>query len=290
MSYHRWPSSSGSSEPLTYIRGVALDVTTLITLVHVAGMLVVALLLTTKQTAWVEAAKFDTSFLASGRPWSLFTYAFCHDITRESIFFAVQMLMFFWFGREVERFIGRSAFAWFYALLCLMPPVGLAALNLFVPLHASGFIEGSSTIHLAVFVGFAIIYPNAQLLFGILAKWMAVVFLAISTLVYLVGHDWFLLLYFWLTMSVAWSMLRFAGVGGGFGWWNAVESWRMQRRERKIDQRRARNQLERAVEEQTVDEILEKISRNGMASLNERDRAVLERTRQKLVRRDAGQD
>lgn len=288
MSQHRWPSSSGPYEPLTYIRGVALDMTTLITALHVASMLVVALLLTAKQTALVELLEFRTTFLADGRPWAVLSYAFSHDITRESIFFAIQMLMFFWFGREVERFIGRNAFAWFYLLLCLLPPVALTALNLVLPMPVTGPLAGSSTIHLAVFVGFAIIYPNAQLLFGILAKWVAVIILAISSLVYLARHDWFSLAYFWMTMAVSWSMLRMAGVGGGFGWWNAYETWWIERSERKIARRRARHREAKVVEEKTVDQILEKISREGMSSLSAREREVLERTSQKLAERDAG--
>jgi membrane associated rhomboid family serine protease len=290
MSQHRWPSSSGSYEPLTYFRGVALDVTTLITAIHVGCMLVIAVLLTLQKGDFLNALVFKTTFLADRQPWTLFTYAFFHDITVESLFFALQMLMFFWFGREVERFIGRNAFLWFYALLCLLPPMAMSALSLVVPLASTGPISGSMIIHLGVFVGFAVIYPNAQLLFGILAKWMAVVFLGIYTLVYLAGHAWFTLTYFWLTMAVAWSMLRMAGVGGGFGWWNAYESWRVERSERKVEARRARRRQKKEEEEKSVDQILEKISQTGVGSLTDREKEILERTRQQLVQRDSGRN
>jgi len=288
MSQHRWPSSSGSYEPLTYIRGVALDVTTLIAAIHVLCLLLVTLLLAAKHGDWVRFLEFKASFLADRQPWTLFTYPFYHDITRENLFFALEMLMFFWFGREVERFIGRNAFAWFYALLCLLPPVALTAISRAGSLPLEYPIVGSSTIHMAVFLGFVVIYPNTQVFFGLASKWVATVLLGIATLYFLAQHNWFLLSYYWLTMLVSWSMLRMAGVGGGFGWWNSFESWRMERADRKVQARRARHRQAKAVEEQTVDQILEKISNSGMASLNDHERAVLERTRQKLVQRDSG--
>ena len=77
-------------------------------------------------------------------------------------------------------------------------------------------------------------------------------------------------------------------MGGGFGWWNSYESWRLERSERKVEARRARHRQEKAAEEQSVDEVLEKISLSGVASLTAREREVLERTRQKLVQRDSG--
>jgi membrane associated rhomboid family serine protease len=287
MSFHGWPSSSGNNAPLTYIRGIPVDVTTLLTAVHVFSMLVVAVMLTMGQSAWGALLQFRTDFLFTGHVWSLVTYPFFHNITEESVFFALEMLMFFWFGREVERFIGRSAFAWFYALLVLLPPVGLAAIRLALPsLIPNVPLYGASVIHFAVFVGFVIIYPNAQLLFGIVAKWMAVVLLGLFSIVCIANHAWFSLSHLWLTVGVAWSMLRMAGVGGGFEWFNWYQTWRMEKNEKRVQARRQRHQRARREAEQSVDAILEKISQQGMASLTPAERGVLERARQKLVQRD----
>jgi len=35
------------------------------------------------------------------------------------LWFAIEMYMLFFFGREVERFVGRRAYIWLYALLLL---------------------------------------------------------------------------------------------------------------------------------------------------------------------------
>jgi len=287
MSRYGWPSSSGNNEPLTYIRGIPVDVTTLLTAAHVAAMLVVAVLLTLDRGAWVQPLVFETNFLFTGHVWSLLTYPFVHDITRESIFFALEMLMFFWFGREVERFIGRVAYCWFYALLVMLPPVGMAALKLMLPgVFVSSQIDGSSTLHFAVFVGFVLIYPNTQMLFGILAKWMAVVLLGIYSVACIASHAWFSLAHLWLSVASAWSMLRMAGVGGGFEWLNWYQSWRVERTERRVEERREKQRMARIEAEESVDAVLDKISREGMASLTASERAVLERARQKLVKRD----
>lgn len=287
MSHHGWPSSSGNNAPLTYIRGIPVDVTTLITAVHVVAMLAAAVLLTLDRGGWLAPLAFKTDFLFTGHVWSLATYPFVHDITEEGIFFALELLMFFWFGREVERVVGRTAFCWFYALLVLLPPMGVAALRLAAPgLIADASLNGSSVIHFAVFIGFVLIYPNAQLLFGILAKWMAVVLLGIFSVVCIANHAWFSLAHLWLTVGSAWSMLRMAGVGGGFEWLNWYQSWQAEQSERKVEARRQRHRKARVEAEESVDAVLDKISREGMASLTASERAVLERARQKLVKRD----
>lgn len=287
MSRYGWPSSSGNNEPLTYIRGIPVDVTTLLIAVHVTAMLLVAVLLTLERGAWVEPFVFKTDFLFSGHVWSLVTYPFVHDITQESLFFALEMLMFFWFGREVERYIGRKAYCWFYALLVMLPPVGMAVLKLALPgLFEPSQINGSSTLHFAVFIGFVFIYPNTQLLFGILAKWMAVALLGLHTVACIANHAWFSLVYLWLGVASAWSMLRMAGVGGGFEWLNWYQSWLVERAERRVEARREKTRQAQIEAEESVDVVLDKISREGIASLTAAERAVLERARQKLVKRD----
>lgn len=282
-----WPHSSGNNQPLTYIRGIPVDVTTLLVGLHITTMLVIALLLTLSRGAWVEPFIYRTDLLISGRVWSLFTYPLVHNITEESIFFAVEMLMFFFFGREVERFIGRNAYCWFYILLALLPPVALSALHALAPsVITAESIYGSSTLHFAVFVGFAIIYPNMPLLFSIQAKWLAIVLLGISSVIHLAGHNWFHLCFLWISIASAWSMLRMAGVGGGFTWVNWLQSWHFQRHERKVEQRRQRHRKAALQAEESVDAILDKISREGIGSLTPSERAALERARQKLVKRD----
>lgn len=292
MFNHGWPSSSGNNAPLTYVRGIPVDVTTLLTAVHVACMLVLAAFLAADREAWVDALKLKPDFALTGHIWTLVTYPFCHNIVRESIWFAVQMAIFFWFGREVERFIGRNAFAWFYTLLVLMPPVGLAALRLLFPsLIANEGIWGSGEVHFAVFCGFALIYPGVQMLFGITAKWWALIILGLSVAFDLARKDWTSLAHLLLSVGVAWSTLRVAGVGGGFEWLNWFETWRMERADRRIRQRRrpaARKKERPADEALSVDAILEKISREGMASLSAAERAALERASQQMARRDAG--
>jgi membrane associated rhomboid family serine protease len=264
--------------------------TTLITAVHVVTMLAAAVLLTVGQGSWLALLAFKADFLFTGHVWSLVTYPFVHDITQEGIFFALEMLMFFWFGREVERVIGRTAFCWFYALLVLMPPMGLAALRLAAPgVIPDASLDGSSVIHFAVFIGFTLIYPNAQLLFGILAKWMAVVMLGIFSVVCIANHAWFSLAHLWLTVGSAWSMLRMAGVGGGFEWLNWYQSWQAERSERKAEASRQRHRNTQVKLEESVDAVLDKISREGMGSLTASERAVLELARQKLVKRDGSQ-
>ena len=107
--------------------------------------------------------------LRAGHFWQIATYAFVHP---PSIWFAINLYMLFFFGREVERFIGQRAFILLYVSLVLLPTLFLTIWGL------SGRIlyGDSSAVHFGIFVAFAAIYPNVELLFRIQVKWVALAF------------------------------------------------------------------------------------------------------------------
>ncbi len=109
------------------------------------------------------------------------------------------------------------------------------------------------------------------------------ILLGVSSLIDLAVHDETSLFMLWACTAVAYAAMRLIGAGRGTGWFT---NWLEERR----TQRLARRHQFKIVQEQKVtesmDAILDKISKQGVGSLDARERDILEKARAKLLRRD----
>lgn len=133
------------------VGNLKVDLTLLLVGLHTLTMVVGAVLAASGMGRWVEAGVFHAGDLQLGHVWTLVTYPFVHDIRSEGVWFALEMLMFFWFGREVESAIGRKPFALLYGSLALAPALLLSGLH---PWLGSVGLAGSGTLSFAVFLAF----------------------------------------------------------------------------------------------------------------------------------------
>jgi len=283
MSFRSGPFSQGSQEPLTYLRGLPVDLTTILVACHVVIMLSIVLILSFSPALfrlfW-DNTVFTSDVMGHGRVWTLLTHPFLHYIPQEKIWFAIDMFLFYMIGREVERYIGRRSYFTFYALLILVPSLLLTLGAGHLPLFR---FYGSSVLHLGVFIGFVSIYPGVQFIPGLAVRWIAWVTLAIYSLIGLASHDWPTLLYLWTTVGVAYSYMRYTGATGEIGLLQWLEGFRQQQAEKQFNRRREAYQARQQQLELSVDAVLEKISSQGINSLNARERAVLEKASQRLT-------
>ncbi len=103
--------------------------------------------------------------------WRLITW----PIPTQVSFWNIIMLAIFWyFGREVEGLLGRNKFAWFLVILTLVPAVVATLVNL--PQF------GLRPIQFSVFLVFIAQYPTARFLFNIPAWALGAVFLGLEFL------------------------------------------------------------------------------------------------------------
>jgi membrane associated rhomboid family serine protease len=91
----------------------------------------------------------------------------------------VELYLLVAFGREIEIFLGRKSFVKLYAGLLITPPLVLAAAGW---AGWPSIYWGSSALHFGIFVAFALLYPTAEILFSIQARWVALALLAINSL------------------------------------------------------------------------------------------------------------
>jgi len=275
-------ATSDDYRPVGWVGRYPIYVTTLLLTVHVACMIVGCFLFAFKVPWILSLLSFDSEqVLFGGRLWQVATYAFVHPPSNV-IWFAIEMYMLFAFGREVERFIGRRAFIALYLLLLFVPPLLLT----FWGIGQRTGVAGSATIHLSIFIAFAAIYPNVELFLRVMAKWVALILLAIYSLQLLAYHVWPELAVLWLCVALTYSFVQLRGAGPELAWVRDWQSrWRSRRSLRVVPRSTVRHVVEPEDVYDTIDPVLDKISKSGIGSLTASERRALDRARNRLLKK-----
>ncbi|MEO5721878.1 MAG: rhomboid family intramembrane serine protease [Chthoniobacterales bacterium] len=268
-------------QPVTWVGRYPVHVTTLLVGLHSIAAIAAAFLSAFGVTGILSLLLFDSNAALSGSVWQLATYAFVHPPSG-LIWFAIEMYMLFMFGREVERFIGRRAFITLYLLLLLAPTLLLSVWGL----SQRTMIGGSSAIHFGIFVAFATIYPRVEMFLRIMVKWIALAFGAILTLQLFASHAWPELTVLWLSIGAAFLFIRMRGIGPELEWWSGVKEKFQPKPKFKVV---PRSSPSRVVEPENVyesiDPLLDKISKSGINSLTASERRTLDRARNQLLKK-----
>jgi membrane associated rhomboid family serine protease len=278
-------TTSDDYQPVTWVGRHPVHVTTLLVAVHVLLMVLTCFLSAFGAAGFLNLLILDTAqIVALGRIWQIVTYAFVHApySAMALIWFAFEMYMLFVFGREVERFIGRRAFLGLYALLLLVPAVFLTVAGLWTRLG----VAGSTTLHFGIFFAFAAIHPNVEMLLRIQAKWVALVLVAIGTLAALANHDWASIILLWTTIATAVVFIRLRGIGPELVWWNDLKArWQPKPKFHVVPRAAPRRVVEPENVHESIDPVLEKISKQGINSLTASERRALDRARTRLLKK-----
>jgi len=270
---------------VTWVGRHPVHVTTLLVALHIFLMVVVCILAALGAAGFLGALIFDSAqVLSLGRVWQIATYAFVHlpYSAGALLWFAIEMYMLFAFGRELERYFGRRAFVLFYLLLLCVPTL---LLSLFGVWTRTG-LAGSATLHLGIFLGFAALYPNVEMLLRIQMKWIALIFVAIGTLAALANHAWADLIALWATVITAVSFVHLRGAGPELEWWSNFKSRLQPKPKFHIVQRETpRRGAEPENIHESIDPVLDKISKYGINSLTASERRALDRARNRLLKK-----
>ncbi len=275
-------ATSDDYQPVAWVGRYPIHVTTLLVIIHVVCMIISSLLIAIGAGAILSVLAFDSAqVLSTGRVWQIVTYAFVHSPSG-LIWFAIEMYMLFAFGREVERFIGRRAFIFLYLLLLCLPPILLTIWGLW---QRTG-LAGSATIHFAIFIAFAAIYPNVELFLRIMAKWVALVFLGAYSLQLLAFHGWSELAVLWMSAALAYGFIELRGAGPELAWLTDWTSrWRSKRSLKLVPRPTVRRVVEPENIYESIDPVLDKISKSGIGSLTASERRALDRARNRLLKK-----
>ena len=239
----------------------------------------VAVALASGAQAALDMLRFDTaSVLRDGELWRCLTYAF---VNPPDPWFIIALVMLYIFGRDVEQYLGRKGFVRLYLGFLLLGPSLLLAASL---VTGQAYTLNQSWANFAVFLAFAALYPNAQLIFQIPAKVFAWVFLGISVLQLLAGRQWPEMLVLLATAFLAYYAIRH-GAALNLDFMSRLRP--VSHRTKRPRLRVVKNPEDEPVDpHRIIDPLLEKISRDGMASLTRREREQLERARTALLEKE----
>ena len=237
---------------------------------------------TSRVQEWL-ALNFD-DVMTRGQIWRLLTYAFCHD-QGNLLHIVFNMMVLYSIGGVLRQLLGDREFLWFYLVSAVF--AGMCSLVFYRLIGINAQIIGASGATMAVFCLVALHYPRQKvLLMGIIPiefRWLLAAFVAIDTLPMINQvAAW------WQHKPTDSEVANSAHIGGlifgflYFRWNMRITRWWDQFAGR-IATRRRRGKLRVFTEvpepesnlSSQVDDILEKISREGEASLTSRERNIL---------------
>ena len=225
--------------------------------------------------------------------WQAVTYMFLHDGIWHIL---INLIILWFFGREVEYFIGPKYFTRLYFMAGIFGAALWLAFN-FAPFKIDGRLiyptcMGASAAVLGCVIAFATLFPEREvtlLLFfilpvGLRAKYLALIAIAFDVVPLLQGTD----------VGVA-HLAHLGGAAFGYlyikqlGYGTAPRwlSWFQSVGARLKPRRRAkpRDMSSEEFVSKQIDPILDKIAREGMQSLTRRERKILESARDLMQKR-----
>lgn len=286
----------GEEEPLFHLGEFPVRLITLLVALHSAAMVAVSILLATGHGSLIDLLTYSSVAVSHGQVWRLVTYAF---VAAPSVWFLLEMLMLWYFGKEVENGLGWKRFAILYAGLILIGPMLLQA---FGYAGRPQTYAGAQEINFAVFAAFTAMHPGARFFFGVAARWVFLGLLAISVLQLLADHQGSKIVVLLATSALAVLLLRKAGftepiLESGFTWklpWKKAASSGFSVRNGGLSASGRSAKGAPASQppgdsfnpEQQMDILLEKIARKGIGSLDASERDALEKARRAMIRRE----
>jgi membrane associated rhomboid family serine protease len=280
-----YQQQSEDYRPLFWISGRAIYANTLLVILHVIAFVTCAICVSFLDLPAVyNALALDPALVWHGQVWRLVSYMAFDPMffQQRSFWFLWSMLILYFCGREVEQFVGRRAYLTLYASLILVPALLLCLVGPFLGLHEH--LNCAEAIF-GVFIAFATIYPGAMPSMWItIPVWvLAWIFFGLSTLLDFAFHSYTAMFMLWMSCAVGYLGMRWVGAGRGLNW---LTDWIETRRAEKLARKHNIRVLTEKKSTESIDAILDKISKQGMNSLSSSERAALDRARAKLLDRD----
>ena len=289
---------SRESEPFGKWKGIPIYLTTIICAALVAGVIATAFL-GSARSPLVQ----DFIFSMPIEHWigwlSVFTYPFVDDIT---FFTPFGIMVFYWLAVGIETHLGRAQLVRLLLLVTLIPAAVSAAAwwcfslpTVFVALHLVG-LQGTALMVAALLIAFATLYPNAEFWGWVPFRWVAFACLVCGSLMAVAHRDWMSVVALWMSCLAAFLFIRHA-VEQEYddhvplaarlrSWFRRKPKFRVVSRTRDTLSSRSDEDDGGDELESELDALLDKIAKNGLASLSSNERARLELAREELLKKE----
>jgi hypothetical protein len=283
-------SRSRSTDPFDpWFRVGTIDVNTT---VLVTGLSVVSLVLAAvTQFAWVYAFLLSPTAVLSGQIWRVITFPLANGI---DIWTVLGIFFFWYFGKELERDLGRFKMARLLVSWTLglgLTAVAIAAVIGWRDIGLAGIGE-IQTILILVFIAQ---HPHAQFFFGIPGWVIGAIIVALPILGAIAGGNLPRLLHILLGLAVCAIIARAFGLMSEYEFIPNFSGGPKRQRKPRAAKRRSGSggavtqgpwsapvDPKKAAAQSRLDILLDKISAGGMASLSTKERDELMKLRDQL--------
>lgn len=270
--------------PLTWWKTHPIYLAAYVALVAPACMIIYAVLGTGVMETWL-AFSFEAAF----RQWHLWTPLTYVLVNPPSFWVLISAVILWNFGEPVERHLGRRSFVKLLLLLMFSAPV-LATL-----LHLVGSREivcaGLMQLDFGVFIAFASLYPKAKisLIIATVDAWvLAAIYVGVGALARIADRDWFMLLHLAAEVAIAYTFIRYEQ--GELKLPSLPKP-----RSKHTSSQPSRSSASTGAGAKpvrsakpkgpSVDDILDKISHQGMQSLTPEERRILDQASEEMKKR-----
>ena len=280
--------------PLFHFRGYPVWLATILVVVHSVMLVVIA-----STGGWLAEKLMLQNITSSSADsikwpswWQWGTYFLYNG---PSVWFLLDMYFLWVFGRELEQRIGRRFFLRLYLLLIAVGTIVIFT-ALVTRISETVIWAGPGTIHFCIFMAIAFLEPDAPLfILQVRLKYVAAALLAISMLRYIEARSGIGCAILGISVVATYIIMRRYGLSPRFTRVTDAISAALPRPGKKQPARALPYEPKmlprpevrddrRAVEK--IDAILEKISKSGVASLDEWEKRELERASKELKRQD----
>jgi hypothetical protein len=270
-------TTSDDYRPIGQIGRYPIRVTTILAAAYVLGMFATVIAMSARLN--ITPFAFQTTSFLHGYLWQPLT---CTFIQTASFFFLFNIIFFYWAGMELEQFLGIRRFLKLFGLLLMIPPIVLIAWG---SVGATWTYLGSYELTIGIFIAFATIYPNLELFGWVTLKWLAFAGLVLASMQYLPNHDWGYLTVLWGMCLAAFCYIRFVQGRLPLPQMPSFLTWRRKPKFQVVRKPSSRRVVEPEDVHDSIDPLLEKISKHGIGSLTATERRALDRARARLLKK-----
>lgn len=252
----------------------------------VAGLCVLGLFVWAADQTLLEPIILLPDSVLHGQVWRLVTWPLANQ---PDFWTALNILMLWFFGRELERMIGRNRFLWLLVLLAVIPGIVATGLDI------GG--AGIRQVEIAVFCLFCAEMPNVRFFGGIKAWWFAAAIVGLELLQLTGMRQQSLILVLLASLATAAFAGRSFGLLADYAWIPRLGGGRPSRTPAPRRPKRSRSGKgskgqvvsgpwpppAHSVDEQSeLDGLLDKIGAQGMDSLSRSEKERLNELSKKL--------
>lgn len=255
--------------------------------IEVNTVVLVVLIAVISGLAWVVVPSLPTRLLytpelvASGEPWRLITWPFANDL---SLWTVITLAMFWYFGTDLERLIGRTRMLW----LLLGMWASFTAAYTVVALIAGGGrgLYGLGSIEFLLLLLWIAEYPRRTFFFNIPAWVVGAILVAVQVFGFLASRDIPGLLSLLFSFVLVAIVARAVGLLGEYPWipGRVVQGRPVTARAPRVPRSHARQASRHASDRERLDALLDQINAGGLNSLTESQRRELLKLRDRLRR------